>query len=682
MHRAFAVAVSFALPLVAQEKPATAPPAAPPAAAPVAAARAPSTKLDLDLLLDWESVGDPHCSPDGKQIVFTRTWTDKMEDRLRSELWLMDADGSRQRLLTVGSDAQWSPDGSRIAYLAEGAPKGSQVFVVWVATRETTQLTHGVESPSNLQWSHDGKWLACNQQVPEKEGFTIAMPSAPKGSKWTEEPKVITRLNYRRDQSGYVPSGWRHIFVLPADGGTPRQVTSGDFDHGAPQWTFDDQELVFDGLREVDADWQVGESEIYAVNVESGAVRQLTTRKGPDASPLVLKNDVVVYLGHDHTGDSYDVNRVYAMPLRGEGAPRCLTPELDRSPAGLLREARGESTAFFCQFEEEGGVRAARLDLDGKLAVLSPKEAQFRPTEHLGAGALLGTLTTPTEPGAVAILRDGAFVKLTHVHDDLLHGRRLGAVEELWWDGPDGFRVQGWLVKPPDFDATRKYPLILQIHGGPHAMFGVNFDFERHNHAAEGYLLLYCNPRGSTGYGKKFGNAINNAYPSKDYDDLMAGVDAAIAKGNVDPQNLFVYGGSGGGVLTAWIVGSTDRFKAAVSMFPVIDWISFVGTTDGPYWYTNFKKLPWEDVSEHWQRSPLRLVGNVKTPTMLITGELDLRTPMGQSEEYYQALKLRKVDTALVRVQDEYHGASSRHPSNRLRRILYVRTWFEKHKAK
>jgi dipeptidyl aminopeptidase/acylaminoacyl peptidase len=212
-------------------------------------------------------------------------------------------------------------------------------------------------------------------------------------------------------------------------------------------------------------------------------------------------------------------------------------------------------------------------------------------------------------------------------------------------------------------------------------MYGVNFDFERQWLAAQGYLVLYTNPRGSTGYGKAFACGIQNAYPGKDYDDLMTGVEAVINEGFTDPDNLFVYGGSGGGVLTCWIVGTTNRFRAAVSMFPVTNWISFVGTTDGPYWYTNFKKLPWQDVSEHWQRSPLRLVGNVQTPTMLITGELDLRTPMAQTEEYYQALKLRKVDTVLVRIQDEYHGAGTRHPSNRLRRMLYTETWFRKHRA-
>jgi len=271
--------------------------------------------------------------------------------------------------------------------------------------------------------------------------------------------------------------------------------------------------------------------------------------------------------------------------------------------------------------------------------------------------------------------------RLTDLNAGAFLGKRLGQASHLdVTSSADGRPIDAWLVTPPNFDPARKYPMILEIHGGPFDAYGPVFSTDDQLYAAAGYVVLYANPRGSTSYGAEFANLIHHAYPGQDYDDLMSAVDAAIAKGFVDPNNLFVTGGSGGGVLTAWIVGMTDRFRAAVSMFPVIDWISFVGTTDGPYWYSNFRKLPWEDVSEHWQRSPLRLVGNVSTPTMLITGELDLRTPMAQTEEYYQALKLRKVDTVLVRMQDEYHGASSRHPSNRLRRILYVRTWFEKHK--
>ncbi len=640
---------------------------------------APAAKLAIADYWQWESVADPRLSPDGTQVVFTRTWFDPIEDEPRSELWLMRSDGGNKRQLGVGSDAQWSPDGTRIAYLAEGAPKGTQAFVVLVATREVTQLTHATEAPANLQWSHDGKWLACTMQVPSKDGFPIEMPKAPKGAKWHDEAKVVTRLQYRRDQSGYRADGFRHVFVIPSEGGTPRQISSGDFDHGEPQWTADDRELVCDGLRTADADWQVRESELYAFRVADGVVRQLTTRRGPDSSPLVV-GDHVVYLGNDYSTDTADITRAYVLPLAG-GEARCLTPELERSVQGLRRGRSGDTAHVLCAFEDQGAVRAARLSLAGELAVGNGLDAQFRPAGELPDGAVLGTLTSVHEPGAIAIWRGGAFTKLTSVHDDVLHGKRLGAVHELKWKSADGLEVQGWLVQPPDFDPAKKYPLVLQIHGGPHAMYGVNFDFERQWFAALGYQLLYTNPRGSTGYGKAFACGIQNSYPGKDYDDLMAGVDAVIARGNTDADNLFVYGGSGGGVLTCWIVGSTNRFRAAVSMFPVINWISFVGTTDGAWWYTNFKQLPWDDVTEHWQRSPLRLVGNVTTPTMLITGELDLRTPMAQTEEYYQALKLRKVDSVLVRIQDEYHGAGTRHPSNRIRRMLYTETWFKKHKV-
>ena len=239
-------------------------------------------------------------------------------------------------------------------------------------------------------------------------------------------------------------------------------------------------------------------------------------------------------------------------------------------------------------------------------------------------------------------------------------------------------RIQGWIVKPPGFAPNRKYPLMLVIHGGPHSMYNGAFNFGWQEHAANGYLVLYTNPRGSTGYGSAFGNAIKNAYPGKDFDDLMAGVDTVLGRGYIDARRLFVYGCSGGGVLTAWIVGHTNRFAAASSNCPVINWLSFVGNTDSPGWYRNFEKLPWEDPSEHLRRSPLMYVGNVTTPTMLMTGVEDLRTPIPQTEEFYQALKLRKVPTAMIRFNQEWHGTSSR-PSNYLRTQAYLRHWFQRH---
>jgi acylaminoacyl-peptidase len=278
----------------------------------------------------------------------------------------------------------------------------------------------------------------------------------------------------------------------------------------------------------------------------------------------------------------------------------------------------------------------------------------------------------------------GAVRVLTQLNADLLGARRLGEVGEIRWkSSKDQREIQGWLIKPPGFDATKKYPLILEIHGGPFAAYGPNYTTELQVMAAAGYVVLYANPRGSTSYGAEFGNLIHHAYPGDDYDDLMSGVDAVIAQGYVDPDNLFVTGGSGGGVLTAWIVGKTDRFRAAVVAKPVINWASFVLTADVnsffyKYW---FGAQPWEQPEQYWKRSPLSLVGNVKTPTMLLTGESDYRTPISESEQYYQALKLRNVDTVLVRIPEASHGMVAR-PSNLVAKIDNILAWFERYRKK
>ena len=269
--------------------------------------------------------------------------------------------------------------------------------------------------------------------------------------------------------------------------------------------------------------------------------------------------------------------------------------------------------------------------------------------------------------------------QLTRVNEDVLVGRKLGEVEEIWYRSADGTDVQGWLVKPPDFDPQERYPLVLHIHGGPHAMYGVGFNYSFQNLAANGYLVLYTNPRGSTGYGTEFGNAIDDAYPSVDYDDLMAGVDAVLARGFADPNRMYVTGVSGGGVLSSWIIGHTNRFAAAAVRAPVIDWISFAGNTDITAWgYYRFRTPFWEDAGKWLRHSPLMYVQNVRTPTLLMTGELDLRTPMGQTEEYYQALKTLGVPVTMVRFNEEYHGTGSK-PSNFMRTQLYLMSWFEKH---
>jgi dipeptidyl aminopeptidase/acylaminoacyl peptidase len=642
-------------------------------------------KITLDLYLDWEYVSSPQISPDGSQVVYARRWTDKVNDKFDSDIWVMNSDGTKNRFIVKGSSPQWSPDGKRIAYLANGQPSGTQIFVRWMDTGEETQLTRLERSPSNIEWSPDGKRIAFNMSMPSKPAFSIKMPQRPAGAKWVDPPRVIDRLDYRADGMGYRPEGFSHIFVIQDGGGTPRQLTDGDYNHGAPEWTPDSQTIVFSAVRKPDAEYLRGGADIYSLSLATGQIRRLTDREGPDTNPTVSPDGrLIAYTGFDQTLDTYTVSKLYVMDIDGKNK-RALTANLDRAPSELKWAA--DATGVYFTAEDRGTNNLYLAPVKGGAArQVTEGNHQFSLSSMTKNGVAAGVLTSPTEPGDVAVLnvRQPAMKKLTDVNGDLLEGRSLGAVEEIWYDSVGGKKIQGWVVKPPDFDPSKKYPLILYIHGGPHSMYGVGFNFEFQNHAAEGYVVLYTNPRGSTGYGQEFGNAINNNYPGDDYTDLMNGVDAVIKKGYVDEKNLFVCGGSGGGVLTAWIVGHTDRFAAAVCMKPVINWYSFVGTTDGSSWYYNFKKLPWEDPEEHLRRSPITYVGNVKTPTMLMTGELDLRTPMEQTEQYYRALKLRKVDTVMVRIPDEYHpfNASPRHPSNRLQQILYLRGWFEKYRKK
>ncbi|HEX8637026.1 MAG TPA: S9 family peptidase [Pyrinomonadaceae bacterium] len=647
-----------------------------------------SKKLNLDLFLDWEYVINPQISPDGSQIVYTRRWTDKVNDKYENEIWAVNADGSRNRFLLKGASPAWSPDGKRIAYVAPGQPSGAQIFVKWTDAPDAgTQLTTLERSPANLQWSPDGKRIAFNMLVPAKSALKVTLPARPEGAKWVEPARVVDRLNYRSDASGFRPEGFMHVFVVGADaGGTPRQLTDGDFNHNAPEWMPDSNTLVFSATRKPEAEYIRFGSEIYALDTRTNQITPLTDRDGADQEPAISPNGkFIAYTGSDRNDDTYNVSKLYVMDATGQNK-RVLTENFDRAPSGLMWSEASDGVYF--TIEDKGTNNLYYIARSGgEPRQITKGNHQLLSSNASKNGSVTGVLSDAKQPGDVVVfnLKQPVPRKLTAVNDDLLEGRKLGDVEEIWYDSVGGTKVQGWIVKPPDFNPSKKYPLILYIHGGPHSMYGIGFNFEFQNHAAEDYVVLYTNPRGSTGYGKAFGNAINNNYPGQDYDDLMRGVDETIKRGYIDEKNLFVTGGSGGGVLTAWIVGHTDRFAAAVSMKPVINWYSFVGTTDGADWYYNFRKLPWEDPAEHLQRSPITYVGNVKTPTMLLTGELDLRTPMEQTEQYYRALKLRKIPTAMVRLNDEYHGFNAlglRHPSNRLAQILYLRMWFDKYKRK
>lgn len=651
------------------------------AAGPPASAQTQDVRtVSLEMYLDLESVSDPQISPDGTQIAYTRGWVDKMSDRRESAIWIMDADGSRNRFLVEGSGPIWSPDGTRIAYTAEVSPEGSQIFVRWMdAEGATSQVTRLQESPGGIRWSPDGQWLSFTMNVEAEPAFTVSPPGRPDGADWVESPRVVTRADYRQDRAGFVDGAWRHVFVVPADGGTPRQLTDGEWNHSTGEWTADGRELVFSSLRTEDAELSWRESEIYAVDVETADIRQLTTRRGQDSSPLPSPTgDLIAYRGADFHDDTYRNSGVYVMDRDGS-ATRLISGDFDRQINDMKWAHDG--SGLYLTVSREGVRNLYFVSAQGGVRELSSGNHMLALSSFTADGQAVGTLTSPHVPTDIVAfpLRDpNARTQLTRVNEDVLGGVTFGEVEEIWYESVDDFRIQGWIIKPPDFDPAQRYPLMLAIHGGPHSMYHVGFNFGWQEHAANGYVVLYTNPRGSTGYGSPFANAIKNAYPGKDYDDLMAGVDEVVARGYVDDQNMFVYGCSGGGVLTSWVVGHTNRFAAASANCPVTNWLSFVGTTDGIGWYRNFETFPWDDPSEHLRRSPLMYVGNVTTPTMLMTGVNDLRTPMPQTEEYYAALKVMGVETAMIRFNNEWHGTSST-PSNFLRTQLFLRKWFEMH---
>lgn len=636
-------------------------------------------RLTIADYLQWQDVSNPRLSPDGTQILYTRTWIDGVNDKRESALWIMNADGTRSRFLVKGSNAQWSPDGTRIAYLAQGEPGGTQIWVRYMdAEGATSQITRTVEAPSAISWSPDGRHVAFSMNVPYRETWALDLPPAPKGAKWTEPPRIVTSVRYRADRQGFLPEGFTHLFVVSADGGAPRQITSGNWSHGDGQWMPDGKALLFTGNRVPDWEYAWRESDIYRVEIASGAVTQLTTRRGPDNNPTPSPDGrLVAYAGYDSTSATWQDAALYVMNADGSN-PRALTSSLDRSPADITWAADGRGVYFTVQ--SEGSSNLYYVSLTGQYRPITRGAHMLTMGDMSKSGVVVGTRSTvdrPTDIMSVDVRTPDRIRMLTNVNGDLLAGKQLATTEEVWYASVDGYRIQGWIVKPPDFDPSKKYPLMLEIHGGPHSMYNVGFSFARQDHAANGYVLLYTNPRGSTGYGSAFGNAIKNAYPGKDYDDLMAGVDTVINRGYIDTNRLYVFGCSGGGVLTSWIVGHTNRFAAASANCPVTNWLSFVGTTDGASWYRNFEKYPWDDPSEHLRRSPLMYVGNVKTPTMLMTGVNDLRTPMAQTEEYYQALKMLNVPTAMIRFNNEWHGTSST-PSNFLRTQAYLRSWFEK----
>ena len=650
------------------------------------------TNLELTDIFNMEYVSDPQISPDGSQILYVRNFKDIMTDKNLSNIWLVNTDGSKNRPITTGNQndfyPRWSNAGDKIIFKSNRQDERMKLFVMWMDSKEVAPLTNTPKSPGAVSWSPDDRYLAFTMFVPKTNESIIKMPAKPEGAKWNTPPTYIDQLNYRGDGQGYIKGGNTQIFTLSIDGGTPKQLTATDFDHGAPEWSKDGKTLYFSANFNPDEAFEPNDSEIYALSLNDNSVTELTDRYGPDNAPKISPDgSKMAYTGLDDKLLGYQQNQLYVREMSG-GAATLLSADFDRNISNI--QWAGDGKGLFFQYDDKGETKVAHMSLSGKITDQVNNVGGLSLGRPYNAGTytvskngnIAYTLGTTEHPADLGIQTKKGTKRLTFVNDDLYSAKNIGNVKELCWKSSyDQKDIQGWVVTPPNFDPSKKYPFILEIHGGPFSSYGSVYSAEIQAFAAAGYVVLYSNPRGSTSYGADFGNLIHHDYPNHDYDDLMSGVDAVIEKGYVDTDNLFVTGGSGGGVLTAWIVGKTDRFKAAVVAKPVINWASFVLYADGAAFFSKywFGKKPWEDPENYFKRSPLNYVANVTTPTMLLTGEEDYRTPIAESEQFYTALKLEGVETAMVRIPGASHGIANR-PSNLIAKIAGILAWFEKYK--
>ncbi|MEL6723890.1 MAG: S9 family peptidase [Pseudomonadota bacterium] len=651
-----------------------------------------SRKFTAERVFDIEYATDPQVSPDGETIVYVRRSMDKMTDQDRGDIWTIDVDsGAHRPLITGGSSAgapRWSPDGSMLIYATatDGKP---DLRLFYIDSGQSVSLSQFEYGPGNAAWSPDGRTIAFTMFTPGTTPSFAKPIAKPKGAEWSPPVRVFDDLQFRFDGAGYLEEGATHVYTLPITGGTPRQITKGDSDFGSPTWLGNDTLLVV-GNDVEDAELDPIESEIYTVSLSDLSRSAITSRDGPDLNPVVSPDgSQIAYLGYDDLVKSYQQADLYVMNADGSDSVE-LAADFDRSFSGLAWHPNGRS--LIAQIENAGVIDLISVSMSGEIETLVTNVGGTSIGRPYAGGSfsvsdtrrpvIAYTAGSPDRPAEIAVTgRNVNDRVLTDLNSDLLDHLDMATIEEIQVQSShDGLEIEAWVALPHGFEADGSAPMIMEIHGGPFAMYGPYFASEIQRFAAEGYVTVYVNPRGSTGYGADFAMAIDKAYPGNDYDDLMSIVDALIERNYVSPDRLFVTGGSGGGILTAWIVGKTDRFAGAATVKPVINWMTMALSADIAQFVRRhwIREDPWENPDAFLDFSPIMLIENVVTPTLVMVGEEDWRTPTWEAEQFYTALKLKGVETALIRVPGSPHYIAGR-PSRLIAKTDNIMGWFAKY---
>jgi len=694
-------------------------------AAPAFAQKRNITEKDL---FNFVWIGDPQVSPDGSRVAFVRVTVNDKKDGYNTAIWTVVTASGETRQLTNGprdSTPRWSPDGKYLLFVrapeVSGRTEPPQLFMLAMAGGEPFQFTSLPRGAGGPQWSPDGKMIAFyNSATPEELAKAAAAKNPPPGQSTPGQPtpsptpperesdvRVINRAVYRLNGGGYLDFKHpQHIWVVTAprtgdEKVTPKQLTSGRYDEGGAFWARDSSRIYFESDQLDEPYYELPKTDIYSVAVTGGTPSKLTSfDMGAGSFTLSPDGKQLAFIGAvSQPIRSYSQPDLWVMEMKEGAKPRNLTADFDfdigsgltgdnvapRAGGGSLPVWSSDARSITVVYAKHGKTNLGSFDVaSGKVSdVTTGNHAVVNYRALPDASKFVLLISTPTRIGDLFWLdKPGAQPRqLTRINDELFAKLNLTEPEEIWHNSFDGRKIQVWVQKPPDFDPNKKYPLILNIHGGPHAAYGFIFDHEFQWMAAKGYVVLYPNPRGSTSYGQEFGNIIQHNYPGDDYKDLMAGVDELLRRGYIDEKKLGVTGGSGGGLLTNWTIGQTTRFAAAVSQRDIASWTDWWYTADftlfQPSW---FKAPPFEDPEDYRRRSPITYVNKIQTPLMLILGETDYRTPTGPGgEAMFRALKYRRIPTVMVRFPNESHDLSrSGQPWHRIERLQHIVGWFDK----